>query len=94
VGHREQIGAEAGLLLESITRLDAPEKGLLDQVVDAVRDLVGEEATDRVEVTLEEGVAGLAVTSPPGVQELEVCRHGAYAIISITGDARVEAVVT
>jgi hypothetical protein len=93
VGHGEEVGAEAGLLLEPVPRLDAAEEGLLDQIVDAVRDLVGEETTDRVEVALEEGITGLAVTCPPGVEELEVCRHVDYANILTLAASGFEAVI-
>jgi hypothetical protein len=74
VGDREEVGAEAGLLAEAISTLDAAEEGALDQVVDAVADLVGEEAADRLEVALKEEVAGVAVASAPGVEEVKIGR--------------------
>lgn len=72
MGDREEVGAEARLLAEAVAALDAAEEGPLDQVVDVVADLVGEEAADRLEVPLEQQVSGVAVTATPGIEELEV----------------------
>src|SRR5690606_10445136 len=72
VGDREEEGAKRRLLAEAIARLDAGEEGPLDQVLDPVIDLVGEEAADAVEVALEEGAAGAAIAGAPGREELGV----------------------
>ena len=59
-------------ITEEVPRLDAAEEGPLDQVVDVVADLVGEEAADRLEMPLKKQVSGVAVAATPGIEELEV----------------------
>src|SRR5690606_18105122 len=75
VGHREQIGAKAGLSAKVILGLHAGQEGPLDEIVDPVIHLVAKEAGNGVEVPLEQRLSGLAISRPPRFQELEVRGH-------------------
>src|SRR5690606_39901050 len=69
--HAEQVSAEARVAAEPVSALDAGEKGSLDQVIDLVGGLVGEEPADAVEVAVEQLVAGPRVARPPRVEQVD-----------------------
>jgi hypothetical protein len=78
-GDGEQIGAKARPLREAAAGLDAAEEGVLDQVRGVVAELPAKEAEDRVEVALEQQVAGPRVAGGPALEELLVALRGGLA---------------
>lgn len=74
-GNAEQVRAKARRRSEPLARLETPEKGLLDEVVDLRTDLVGEEAMNGGEVTLEQLAARLRITGRPSPDQLRFVAH-------------------
>ncbi|MFO0631837.1 MAG: hypothetical protein U0168_03205 [Nannocystaceae bacterium] len=71
----EEVRAEAGVLAEAFATADATQHRLLHEIVDAVADLVAEEAVQRLEVTVEQRVAGVLVACTPAIEQLEIGLH-------------------
>jgi hypothetical protein len=68
----KQVAPKAGLAAKAIATLDAGEEGALDQIVDLVGRLVGEESTHAVEMPVEQLIAGPSIAVAPAVEQLDV----------------------
>lgn len=73
--HREEVGAEALHPVQRLLVANTGQHRALDEVLDLVIDLAGEEAIEVVEVALQQLAARRRVTAAPLFEELEVVLH-------------------